>query len=210
MNLDDILEYITADHSNCSELEKQKKCSQVRTIAAGAGAALALVPMPFADIWTITPVQYLMVRAIGNIYGYKISENSVGEVVAVIGGGFLGQQTILALFKIGLPGAGGFFGSAFVYGWTFGMGKAAELYFASGMTATKEDLKRARESGAKEGEKSYRENEAKDSELKNRIQNMLKMGLNKEQIIYAIWNITTNDSQYEKFEFEFRRLTDTF
>jgi|GEM_PF-1801629 len=210
MNLDDILEYITADHSNCSEVEKQKKCSQVRTIAAGAGAALALVPMPFADIWTITPVQYLMVRAIGNIYGYNISENSVGEVVAVIGGGFLGQQTILALFKIGLPGAGGFFGSAFVYGWTFGMGKAAELYFASGMTATKEDLKRARESGAKEGEKSYRENEAKDSELKNRIQNMLKMGLNKEQIIYAIWNVTTNDSQYEKFEFEFRRLTDTF
>jgi uncharacterized protein (DUF697 family) len=210
MNLDDILEYITADYSNCSELEKQKKCSQVRTIAAGAGAALALVPMPFADIWTITPVQYLMVRAIGNIYGYKISENSVGEIVAVIGGGFLGQQTILALFKIGLPGAGGFFGSAFVYGWTFGMGKAAELYFASGMTATKEDLKRARESGAKEGEKSYRENETKDSELKNRIQNMLKMGLNKDQIIYAIWNVTTNDSQYKKFEVEFRRLTDTF
>jgi uncharacterized protein (DUF697 family) len=210
MNLDDILEYITADHSNCSEVEKQKKCSQVRTIAAGAGAALALVPMPFADIWTITPVQYLMVRAIGNIYGYKISENSVGEIVAVIGGGFLGQQTILALFKIGLPGAGGFFGSAFVYGWTFGMGKSAELYFASGMTATKDDLKRARESGAKEGEKTYRENEIKDVELKNRIQNMLKMGLNKEQIIYAIWNVTASDNKYEKFEIEFRRLTDSF
>ncbi|MBD2177018.1 DUF697 domain-containing protein [Pseudanabaena sp. FACHB-1998] len=210
MNLDDILEYITADHSNCSEVEKQKKCSQVRTIAAGAGAALALVPMPFADIWTITPVQYLMVRAIGNIYGYKISENSVGEIVAVIGGGFLGQQTILALFKIGLPGAGGFFGSAFVYGWTFGMGKSAELYFASGMTATKDDLKRARESGAKEGEKTYRENEVKDAELKSRIQNMLKMGLNKEQIIYAIWNVTASDNTYEKFEIEFRRLTDSF
>jgi uncharacterized protein (DUF697 family) len=210
MNLDDILEYITADHSNCSEVEKQKKCSQVRTIAAGAGAALALVPMPFADIWTITPVQYLMVRAIGNIYGYKISENSVGEIVAVIGGGFLGQQTILALFKIGLPGAGGFFGSAFVYGWTFGMGKSAELYFASGMTATKDDLKRARESGAKEGEKTYRENEVKDAELKSRIQNMLKMGLNKEQIIYAIWNVTASDNKYEKFEIEFRRLTDSF
>ena len=210
MNLDDILEYITADHSNCSEVEKQKKCSQVRTIAAGAGAALALVPMPFADIWTITPVQYLMVRAIGNIYGYKISENSVGEIVAVIGGGFLGQQTILALFKIGLPGAGGFFGSAFVYGWTFGMGKSAELYLASGMTATKDDLKRARESGAKEGEKTYRENEVKDAELKSRIQNMLKMGLNKEQIIYAIWNVTASDNKYEKFEIEFRRLTDSF
>lgn len=210
MNLDDILEYITADHSNCSEVEKQKKCSQVRTIAAGAGAALALVPMPFADIWTITPVQYLMVRAIGNIYGYKISENSVGEIVAVIGGGFLGQQTILALFKIGMPGAGGFFGSAFVYGWTFGMGKSAELYFASGMTATKEDIKRARERGAKEGEKTYRENDVKDAELKNRIQNMRKMGLNKEQIIYAIWNVTASDNKYEKFEIEFRTLTDSF
>ena len=64
--------------------------------------------------------------------------------------------------------------------------------------------------GTPEGEKSYRENETKDSELKNRIQNMLKMGLNKDQIIYAIWNVTTNDSQYKKFEVEFRRLTDTF
>ncbi|WP_201324388.1 YcjF family protein [Pseudanabaena sp. lw0831] len=207
MNLDNILEYITSDYSNSSRKEKQEKCSQVRTIAAGAGAALALVPMPFADIFTITPVQYLMVRAIGNIYGYKISENSVGEVVAVIGGGFLGQQTILALFKIGLPGAGGFFGSVFVYGWTFGMGKAAELYFASGMTATKEDLKKARESGAKEGEKTYRENEVKDAELKNRIQNMREMGLNKEQIIYAVWNVTASDNKYGKFELEFKRLT---
>jgi uncharacterized protein (DUF697 family) len=169
MNLDDIYSYINGDFSDRNDNERKQLCSQIRVIAGAAGATLALAPVPFADIFTITPVQYLMVRAIGNIYGYKINEKSVGEIVAVIGGGFIGQQTILALFKIGLPGAGGLVGSSFVYGWTYGMGKAAELYFSSGMTATKEDLKRARESGSKEGAKSYQENECPNVELKKKM-----------------------------------------
>ncbi|MGI0486343.1 YcjF family protein [Pantanalinema rosaneae CENA516] len=206
MNLDEIWSYINGDFSDCNDEERQKLCSQIRVIAGGAAAALALAPVPFADIFTITPVQYLMVRAIGNIYGYKISEKSVGEIVAVIGGGFLGQQTILALFKIGLPGAGGLVGSTFVYGWTYGIGKAAELYFSSGMTATKEDLKRARESGAKEGEQSYREHESENAELKQKIEFFEAKGFNEEEIIFAIWNITPNHSDYIMRRNVYRKL----
>lgn len=80
---------------------------EARQISAWAAAAIAPMPIPFADIWTITPVQMLMVRAIGNIYGYKIDAKTVKEMLAVVGGGMLGQQICLALFKIGLPGAGG-------------------------------------------------------------------------------------------------------
>lgn len=206
MNLDDIYGYINGDFSDRNDEERKKLCSQIRVIAGAAGATLALAPVPFADIFTITPVQYLMVRAIGNIYGYKINEKSVGEIVAVIGGGFIGQQTILALFKIGLPGAGGLVGSSFVYGWTYSMGKAAELYFSSGMTATKEDLKRARESGTKEGEKSYRENESENVELKQKIKFFEVKGFNEEEIIFAIWNITPSHSDYTMRRSEYRRL----
>ncbi|NCS39747.1 MAG: DUF697 domain-containing protein [Microcystis aeruginosa BS13-10] len=96
---------------------------EARQISAWAAAAIAPMPIPFADIWTITPVQMLMVRAIGNIYGYKIDAKTVKEMLAVVGGGMLGQQICLALFKIGLPGAGGFGGAAFVFFWTHGIGK---------------------------------------------------------------------------------------
>jgi uncharacterized protein (DUF697 family) len=108
------------------------------------------MPIPFADIWTITPVQMLMVRAIGNIYGYKINPQTVKEILAVVGGGMIGQQVCLALFKIGMPGAGGFGGAAFVFFWTHGMGNAAELYFRSGGTATAKELAAARSEGMKQ------------------------------------------------------------
>jgi len=206
MNLDDIYEYINGDFSDRNDDERKKICSQIRVIAGAAGAALALAPVPFADIVTITPVQYLMVRAIGNVYGYKISENSVGEIVAVIGGGILGQQTILALFKIGLPGAGGLVGSSFVYGWTYGMGKAAELYFSSGMTATKEDLRKARESGVKEGEKSYQENDSTNTDLKKKIRFFEAKGFNEEEIIFSIWNITPSHTDYIFRRDEYRKF----
>jgi uncharacterized protein (DUF697 family) len=80
----------------------------------------------------------------------KIDAKTVKEMLAVVGGGMLGQQICLALFKIGLPGAGGFGGAAFVFFWTHGIGNAAEPYFQSGMTATNEDLAAARKEGMKQ------------------------------------------------------------
>ena len=149
-------EFVTADYSHLDANGRKENCAEVRKICATAAAAIAPMPIPFADIWTITPVQILMVRAIANIYGYKFSEETVKEVFAVVGGGWLGQQVCLALFKIGLPGAGGIGGAAFVWAWTQGMGKAAELYFQSGMkmskaqvkSALKEEVRRERDSAS--------------------------------------------------------------
>lgn len=65
-----------------------------------------------------------------------------------------GQQVCLALFKFGMPGFGGLFGAGFVFAWTHGIGYAAEAYFKSGMTKTKEELDKIR----KQGEAEAREN----------------------------------------------------
>jgi len=140
-------QFLSDDFSNVHDSQCREMATEARQISAWAAAAIAPMPIPFADIWTITPVQMLMVRAIGNIYGYKIDGKTVKEMLAVVGGGMLGQQICLALFKIGLPGAGGFGGAAFVFFWTHGIGKAAELYFQSGMTATEEELAAARKEG---------------------------------------------------------------
>ena len=139
-----IAAYMNRDFSGATAEEKQKYCSEVRHIAAGSGALISPIPIPFADIWTITPIQIAMVQAIGNIYGYKLEGKRLKAAFATVAGGWLGQQTCLALFKIGMPGAGGFGGAGFVWVWTHAMGRVAEKYFASGMQLSKDDLNRLR------------------------------------------------------------------
>jgi uncharacterized protein (DUF697 family) len=69
-----------------NESQRKEMAKEARQISAWAAAAIAPMPIPFADIWTITPVQMLMVRAIGNIYGYKIDAKTLKEMLAVVGG----------------------------------------------------------------------------------------------------------------------------
>jgi len=134
-------EFITADYNILDEMEREQKTAEVRKISAIAAAAIVPIPIPFADIWTITPIQILMVRAIGNIHGHRPSVKTAMELLAVVGGGWLGRQTFLGLLKIGLPLAGGFLGTAVAYYWTIGMGKAAELYFVNGMKESNSKLR---------------------------------------------------------------------
>jgi Uncharacterized protein/domain associated with GTPases len=90
--------YLNDDFSNCTTNQKMQFAENARNICAITGAMVAPQPIPIADIWIITPIQYIMVRAIGNIYGYKLSESSVAEIASVIGGGMMGQQVCLAFF----------------------------------------------------------------------------------------------------------------
>lgn len=141
--------YLTGDFSSATRETREQYCADVCQIAAGTGALLSPIPVPFADIWTITPIQVAMVQAIGNIYGYRLEGKSLKAAFATVAGGWLGQQTCLALFKIGMPGAGGFGGSAFVWAWTHAMGRTAEAYFRSEMKLSKGELKRVRETEIK-------------------------------------------------------------
>jgi uncharacterized protein (DUF697 family) len=111
---------------------RRQKAAEVRQTSAVAAAAIAPMPIPFADIWTITPIQILMVRAIANIYGVGLDHRTARAVLATVGGGWLGRQTFLGLLKLGLPGFGEAASAGFAYVWTIGIGHAAEAYFASG------------------------------------------------------------------------------
>ena len=58
--------------------------------------------------------------------------------------GYLAQQTVIALYKAGLPLLGGFITIPLVFGLTYAIGKVMDFYFVSktqGKTLTKEDLK---------------------------------------------------------------------
>lgn len=142
-----IARFLANDFANAGAEKRRELAAEARRTSAWTVAALAPMPLPFADVWTITPVQMTMVRAIGNIYGYKMDANTAKEMLGVVGGGLLGQQLCLALFKIGMPGVGGFTGAAFAFFWTHGLGHAAEAYFKSGKTATADQLAEARRRG---------------------------------------------------------------
>lgn len=151
----EVSRYLNDDFSATSPDEKIQLAANIREICAVTGAMVAPQPIPIADIWIITPIQYIMVRAIGNIYGYKLSESSIVEIAAVIGGGVTGQQVCLALLKLGMPGFGGLFGAGFVFAWTHGIGYAAEAYFKSGMTKTKEELDKIRKQSEAEAREKW-------------------------------------------------------
>jgi len=136
-------EYITGDYTSLLPEDRKKKAAEVRNLSAAAAAAIAPMPVPFADFWAITPVQLAMVRAIGNIYGYKFDRRAVQkELLPVFGGGMLGKKLFLELLKFGVPGAGGIAGAAFVWVWTQSMGKVAEAFFSGGMRSSTEELRR--------------------------------------------------------------------
>lgn len=136
-------QFLTADFTGADAETRKRKAGDVRQLSAVAAGAIAPMPIPFADFWTITPIQILMVTAIANIYGHKIDPKTARAILATVGGGWLGKQTFLALMKLGLPGVGEAASAGFAYFWTLGMGRAAEAYFASGMTASRQQMRQA-------------------------------------------------------------------
>lgn len=139
----DMQGYLFDDFHDLDLESRRQKASEVRKISAVAAAAIAPMPIPFADIWTITPIQMLMVKAIGNIYGYGMDEKTARAILVTVGGGWLGRQTFLGLLKLGLPGFGEIGGAAFAYWWTQGMGKAAEAYFSGEVRLSKHDIEQS-------------------------------------------------------------------
>lgn len=135
--------YLFDDFTGLDIESRRQKAAEVRKTSAVAAAAIAPMPIPFADIWTITPIQMLMVKAIGNIYGYGADERTTKAILATIGGGWLGKQAFLGILKLGLPGLGEIGGAAFAYWWTQGIGKAAEAYFAGEINITQHSIEQA-------------------------------------------------------------------
>lgn len=145
---------------NNSRLSEDQKVNQMITTTSVLCAGVAIQPIPFADIFILTPIQAFMGHKIARIRGVDLKEDGVMEVVKYIGGivglGFAAQQTAIGLYKIGLPGLGGFMSIPLVGGLTFGMGKAMDLYFrekSKGRTPSKDDILKAFKSGKSEGKK---------------------------------------------------------
>ncbi len=114
-------------------LSQEENVEEVIKSAALLSGAIAVEPIPFADILLITPVQAKMVLHIGKIYGFEVSGTRAAEIARELGAtvayGFAARQVMRGVAKMALPLIGGLITAPAVYGWTFALGRLAQNYF---------------------------------------------------------------------------------
>ncbi|MBZ9714278.1 YcjF family protein [Deinococcus multiflagellatus] len=114
-------------------LSREENAEEVIKSAALLSGAIAVEPIPFADMFLITPVQGKMVLHIGKIYGFDITPERSLEIAREIGVtiayGMAARQVMRGLAKLALPVIGGLITAPAVYGWTFALGRLAQNYF---------------------------------------------------------------------------------
>lgn len=115
------------------EKSREENGEDVIRNAALLTGAVAVEPLPFADLLLITPLQIKMVLHIGKIHGFEISAERAREIIQELGAtiayGMLARQVMRGLAKLALPVVGGLITAPAVYGWTYALGRLAEQYF---------------------------------------------------------------------------------
>lgn len=154
-----------------SDATKNKVQKVILTYSAIC-AGLAIQPLPFADIFVLTPTQAIMGKKIADAHGYSISEASANEVVkeiiGVIGMGVIAQQLAIGAYKTFLPFLGAVTTIPLVFGLTYSIGKVMDYYFQMKIQGKQPDkdiiksiFKSSLKTGKEEGRK--RESEIKDN-----------------------------------------------
>ncbi|MBC7749768.1 MAG: hypothetical protein H7Z76_14545 [Methylotenera sp.] len=139
---------------------------------SGICAVLAIQPIPFADIFILTPTQILLGKKIASLRGYEIKENTIESILkkisGIIGMGIIAQQLVIGAYKTFLPFLGGITTIPVVYGLTYGIGKTMDYYIVAKINGTqinKSDIekifKSSRQIGEREGKSKEKEIQAK-------------------------------------------------
>lgn len=117
------------------DLSDEEKISRITHIACATCAGIAIQPIPFADIFILTPIQAYFGSRIASIRGIPVSESNasdlIKEIIAVIGMGFIAQQLAIAIWKLVTFGAGGLLTIPLVYALTFAVMKVIDAYYAA-------------------------------------------------------------------------------
>ena len=125
------------------EIEQVKKEKVDTTIewAAGRAAAIAIIPIPIADVAPLVANEIYMIMKIGAVYGIPLSDSMITALLGVLGASFVGKG--LASFIPGLK-------VPIVAAVTYGVGKAAQAWLENDMKTSDEDLKNLYKKGKEE------------------------------------------------------------
>ena len=109
--------------------------------AAGRAAAIAAIPLPFADVVPLIANEAYMICKLGAVYGIAVDKSVMTMLAGTAGGSIAGKLAASFLPLLKIPIAAGV---------TYGVGKAAKAYFESGMTLDADELKALYAAGERE------------------------------------------------------------
>ena len=161
------------DIENRDDLSDDQKRSQIIHVFSITCAVVAVQPIPFADIFVLTPIQAYMGTRLSAIRGMPLSEaeakDLLKEIAGVVGLGMLAQQAALGLYKVGLPFLAGITTIPLVYGLTYAVGRVMDHYLqlkAKGQVMSQADMKSVWEKAKKEGKEKGKQ--AKDEVIERK------------------------------------------
>ncbi len=159
-----------------NDLTDDQKVTRICTVFGTTCAAVAVQPIPFADIFVLTPIQAFMGKKIADIRGFDISEAGAKEIfkelASLVGLGFLSQQLVIGAYKTVLPFISGFTTIPLVFGLTYGMGKVMDYYFIKKIKGEKVDpemIKSIFQKAKAEGKQKAKENKEEINKQKNKL-----------------------------------------
>ena len=112
--------------------------------AAGRAAAIALVPLPLADVAPLIANEVYMIYKLAGVYGIAVDNTVITMLLGCAGGSIAGKLAASFLPFLKVPIAAGI---------TYGVGKAAKAYFESDMTMDISELKQKFLEGEREAKK---------------------------------------------------------
>jgi uncharacterized protein (DUF697 family) len=137
---DTVSRILAGDFEASTPEERREAITEVIQVCSVAAGAVAIQPIPLLDVVLITPIQVAMVRAIGRIYGHRLDEKAVIEMISTFGASIVAQNLTMAAAKL-IPFAGWVASIAMAYGLTWAIGDVAAWYFENGRGVAPEDLR---------------------------------------------------------------------
>lgn len=118
---------------NREDLSKDEKIARIIHTFSAVCSAVAIQPIPFADIIILTPIQAYMGSRLAAIHGVPVTDagitSNITDLLKTAGMGLIAQQLAIGAYKTGLPGLGGFMTIPLVYGLTYAIGNVLNVMF---------------------------------------------------------------------------------
>jgi uncharacterized protein (DUF697 family) len=123
-----------------TDREKLEAAREITVVCSVAAGAVALEPIPFADVALLAPIQVAMVQGIGQAYGHKLDTKTVVEMLATIGGALVTRGVLGSVLKL-VPVFGWAASASMAYAMTYAIGEVSHAYFKGGRGLSAVEMK---------------------------------------------------------------------
>jgi uncharacterized protein (DUF697 family) len=159
---------LRGDYDDASPEERDGAVRALVNLCSAAAAAVAFQPIPFVDVALISPIQVGMVQGIARVYGHKLDQRSIMEILSTFGASLVAQNVLMAAAKF-VPVLGWLAAVSMAYATTWAIGEVSDHYFRNGRGVPADELRsmfqRTYQQKRSEKEKQHRA----DDTLKRRL-----------------------------------------